>query len=220
MSLFIKVIVFFFFFSIKAHASQFPDSWCEEVFTGSNSSALAMSDREKREFIENLVKPFKEKRVFYRWQPKRISKKLIKAGEMTPQLYKHFISKNDSYAGGGLYVSEDITSSMIYGNSFIQVEVEPGYRYLDLLDIKIQEKLKAAGITNRDIYRLNPGVAVKDIKERYPYWVLKGQEGVRFKPPESSSQCNFTESTLEKRFCQDSIYTRKYLDFSMSFQAV
>ena len=38
--------------------------------------------------------------------------------------------------------------------------------------------------------------------------------------PESSSQCNSTESILEKRFCQDSIYTRKYLDFSMSFQVV
>ena len=38
--------------------------------------------------------------------------------------------------------------------------------------------------------------------------------------PESSSQSNSTERVLEKRFCQDSIYTRKYLDFSMNFQAV
>ena len=38
--------------------------------------------------------------------------------------------------------------------------------------------------------------------------------------PESSSQCNSTESILKKRFCQDFIYTRKYLDFSMGFQAV
>ena len=38
--------------------------------------------------------------------------------------------------------------------------------------------------------------------------------------PESSSQCNSTESILEKRFCQDFIYTRKYLNFSMGFQAV
>ena len=33
------------------------------------SSALAeMSDKEKREFIESLAEPSKEKRVFYRWQ--------------------------------------------------------------------------------------------------------------------------------------------------------
>ena len=38
--------------------------------------------------------------------------------------------------------------------------------------------------------------------------------------PESSSQCNSTESILEKRFCQDFIYTRKYFNFSMGFQAV
>ena len=38
--------------------------------------------------------------------------------------------------------------------------------------------------------------------------------------PESSSQCNSIESILEKRSCQDFIYIRKYLGFSMNFQAV
>ena len=49
---------------------------------------------------------------------------------------------------------------------------------------------------------------------------IRNQCSHKLYSPESSSQCNFTESILEKRFCQDFIYTRKYLNFSMGFQAV
>ena len=60
------------------------------------SNALAeMSDEEKREFIESLAKPSKEKKVFYRWQSEASRKTLIEAGEMTPKLYDYFMNLPD-----------------------------------------------------------------------------------------------------------------------------
>ncbi|MDE0092445.1 MAG: hypothetical protein OXN83_04065 [Oligoflexia bacterium] len=139
------------------------------------------SDGQKRAFIESLAETSQEKQVFYRWQSEKVANNLLRAGEMTPQIYNHFMSKNDTWAGAGLYVAEDIVSSHMYGNAIIQVELEPGYRYLNLRDKEVLEKLKSAGLTNKDVYELNPRVAVTDIKEGQPYWVLKKQEGVTFK---------------------------------------
>ena len=155
---------------------------CGLCFLFSGFALAKMSDEEARAFLESLAEPSKEKKVFYRWQSEQIKKNLLKAGEMTPQLYEHFMGKtNDLWAGAGLYVAEDMLSSANYGTDIIQVELEPGYRYLNLLDEKVKEKLKSAGLSINDVYRLNPRVAVTDIKTGDPYWVLKGQEGVRFK---------------------------------------
>ena len=52
---------------------------------------------------------------------------------------------------------------------------------------------------------------IEEVKKHIPHFIFF---------PESSSQCNFTESILKKRFCQEFIYIRKYLDFSMGFQVV
>ncbi|MDE0092446.1 MAG: hypothetical protein OXN83_04070 [Oligoflexia bacterium] len=148
-----------------------------------NSLALAeMSDEQKRSFIESLAETSQEKRVFYRWQSKKVANNLLRAGEMTPQLYEHFMRKNDPWAGAGIYVAEDISSSSQFGNTLIQVELEPGYKYLDLLDEKVVKKLEAKGLSIEDVYRLNPRVAVRDIKERKPYWTLKKREGLKFQP--------------------------------------
>lgn len=128
-------------------------------------------------------------------------KNFLEAGEMTPELYEYFMSRRpNSYEGGGFYVAEDISSSSgKYGKTLIQVEVKPGYKFLDFSDKKIQRQLKKKGISVEDIYRLKPRIALKghsiawwlsrdsqtfndsywDIK---PWWILKEGEGVIFKP--------------------------------------
>ena len=137
------------------------------------------SDQEKREFIESLIEPSKEKKIFYRWQSETARRNLIEAGEMTPQLYKYFM-KHTGASGAGVYVAENISSSSEFGDTIIQVEIEPGYKFLDLTDSDIRNQLRKKGITNEDVYRLNSKVAVKDSSGK-SWWVLKEQKGVKFK---------------------------------------
>lgn len=101
---------------------------------------------------------------------------------MTPELYNYFMNLQDATvaAGEGFYVAEDLASSSRYGASLIQVELEPGYKYLDLTDPDIYSQFKKNGISEVDVYNLNPRIAVK--YSGHPWWVLKGQEGVKFKP--------------------------------------
>ena len=147
----------------------------------SDTAIAKLSDQEKREFIENLATPLKQKRVFYRWQSEQSRKSLLKAGEMTPQLYKHFMSLTDPVAGSGLYVAGDMTSSSSYGATLLQVEVEAGYKILDLSNPEVKIKLSRQGITHRNINELNPKVAVK-YTEDAEWFVLKAKEGIKFKP--------------------------------------
>ena len=150
------------------------------LFSG---SALAkMSDEEARAFLESLAKPSTERRVFYRWQSETVTNNLLQAGEMTPQLYEHFMNTVDETAGSGFYVAEDIASSSSFGTNLIQVELEPGYKYLNLQDPEVQEKLKSEGLDNGDVFRLNPKVAVNYVNAEKRSWlVLKAQEGIKFK---------------------------------------
>ena len=145
------------------------------------SASADMSDHQKRTFLENLALPSSEKRTFYRWQSQQAKKNLLEAGEMTPNLYQYYMNIHDSWAGSGMYVSEDIVSSAQFGSSIIQVEIEPGQKYLNLLDQEVQKKLNSAGITNEDVYKLNPRVIISDVKEDLPYWVIKNSKGVAFK---------------------------------------
>ena len=87
-----------------------------------SDSALArffkLSDQKKREFIESLAKPSKEKKVFYRWQSETARKNLIEAGEMTPQIYKYFMEHTGGdVLGAGLYIAEDLSSSSRFGGN-------------------------------------------------------------------------------------------------------
>ena len=168
--------------------------WLCLLFSG---PALAeMSDQEKREFIESLAQSSKEKKVFYRWQSETSRKNLIEAGEMTPQLYNYFMEMGPrekwagfpagGFAGQGVYISEKANLSEHFGDTLIQVEVEPGYKFLDVSDESIVRTLKAKGISLEDVYLLNPNVAVKD-KAVPQAWVLKAREGVKFKPFSSKS---------------------------------
>ena len=152
--------------------------------------ALAeMSNQEKAEFMESLAKPLKERQIFYRWQSEKNTKTLVEAGEMTPEIYKYFMDKVDPIAGSGLYVAEDISSSSFlypHHTSLIKVEIEPGYKFLDLMDPEIKVKLEEKGIILDDIYKnnLNPNIAVRDTHAGMDgsWWILKAREGVRFKP--------------------------------------
>ena len=140
-----------------------------------------MSDQEKREFIESLSEPSKEKKVFYRWQSEEARRNLIETGEMTPELYDRFM-RQSGYLGGGVYIAEDMASSSPFGDTLMQVEIEPGYKFLNLTDPKIQKKLREKGILVDELTQIfNPKVAVKDTRES-GWWVLKAKEGVKFKP--------------------------------------
>ena len=116
---------------------------CSLCLFFSGYTLAEISDHEKREYIESLAKPSKEKKVFYRWQSEQSRKILIEEGEMTPKLYNYFMDVSDGYGGSGLYVSEDLTSSSGAGGTLIQVEIEPGHKYLDLDDPEIRKKINS-----------------------------------------------------------------------------
>ena len=154
---------------------------CSLCFLFSSFVEAELSDQEKREFIESLATPLKKKRIFYRWQSEQSKKNLLKAGEMTPQLYDYFMGLPDPIAGSGLYVAGDMASSSSYGATLLQVEVEAGYKILDFSDPEVKIKLSRQGITHKDINELNPKVAVK-YTEDAEWFVLKAKDGIKFKP--------------------------------------
>ena len=148
-----------------------------------------MSDDEKRAFIENLAEPSKEKMALYRWQSEETAKELLESGEIT-EFYKnnsHYNLDSRNNSGAGLYVAEDMITTSNYGPIIVQVEVEPGYRFLDLSDKTVIRKLKEKGVSLEDVYTLNPKVAVRDVdrfgndfKIKSKRWVLKASEGIKF----------------------------------------
>ena len=172
-----KQTCYYFFLSLflisLPHVSQTTNKDCHRLFV--------TEETQQQNFLEDLAKTSTKKKVFYRWTSEELKYTLLEDGEMNPELYEYLIRTDDPYAGGGLYVAEDMLSSSDFGTSIIQVEVEPGYKYLNLLDKNTQRKLKESGIANEDVYRLNPKIAVTDIIENMPFWVLKRQEGIRFK---------------------------------------
>ena len=149
------------------------------LFSGSLSAEL--SDEAKREFMEKSARP-QGRGIFYRWQSEERMRVLLRTGEMTPDLYEHYMSKQDPWGGAGFYVSRDMASSSEYGTTLIQVELEPGYKYLDLSDPAVKNELSAKNISVEDAFRLNPEVAVTDIKDGKDWLVLKFREGMKFKP--------------------------------------
>ena len=161
---------------------------CPLFFLFSGLVLAELSDQEKREFMESLAKPLKKKKTFYRWQDRynknqKQKKRLLEAGEMTLELYKEFMSYDDPFAGAGFYVAEEMTSSSYYGTTIIEVEVEAGYKFLNLSDPKIIKALKTKGITIGDAFSLNPEIAVKNIgDDDTGWWALKKREGIKFKP--------------------------------------
>ena len=169
--------------SIKFSSSLFLSFFLYLIFSCSvlGRMPLVMSDDEKRAFIESLAEPSKEKQTFYRWQDVEVRNILIEAKEVTTEIYDYYIKKGGGPNGGGIYIAEDMTSSSPYGKTIIEVEIEPGYRFLDISDKRVLEQLAEKGISREDISKLNPEIAVKDPFDR-EWWTLKKKKGVKFKP--------------------------------------
>ena len=114
---------------------------------------------------------------------------LINAGEMTSEIHQSLMrGKYEKPIYAGLYVSEDIGSPSAYGNNLIQVEVDPGYRFLHASN-EVRIKLRKQGISKEDVYRLGSQLAVPDpltsdplISIAYSWWILKAREGIKFQP--------------------------------------
>ena len=154
---------------------------CVIAVTAFYSYALRpLNDQEKIAIIEEMADPILERKVFYRWQSTDSRNSLIRAGKITPQLYEHFRGQT-GVAGGGLYMAQGPVSSSSFGNTLIQVEVEPGVKYLDLENYDTREELRKKGVSVDDVHRLNPDIAVR-YSDYNGWWVFKGQEGVSFKP--------------------------------------
>ena len=158
---------------------------CLLFFSGS-SFAVGLSDDKKRAFIESLAIPSSEEQVFYRWQPASAREKLLEAGEMTLELYEHYVGKKSEtkglhLVGQGLYVSEDMSSSSNYGETIVKVVLERGYPFIDLNDVRVQKQLQEKGIGLEEAYLLKPRVAVRD-HGLDSWWCLKRREGIRFEP--------------------------------------
>ena len=184
MSLFIKAIILFLFFNIKAHTSWFSGHFCEQTFAG-------LSDQKKSEFIENLAQPLSEDKVFYRWElsptiASTRAEELLAAGELTPDMHDSFWSR-DRYiaAGPGVYFSESIysASTLPLSSYIIQVVAQRGVKVLDTSNNGVQEKLMAAGIAMEDVHRLPAEVIVSDFREDIDdWWIFKGSKGIKFTP--------------------------------------
>ena len=126
-----------------------------------NGFAFAeLSDQQKQDFIESLAEPLKEKRVFYLWHTKANNRTLLKAGKMTSKIHQSFmIERSNQPFYEGLHVAEDISSSSAYGNNLIQVEVDPGYRFLHTSN-EARIKLREQEIPEKDVYRLGSQIAI------------------------------------------------------------
>ena len=149
-------------------------------FLFSHPILAQLSDQEKREFIENLAKPIQERRAFYRWQSEESRDTLIKDKKLTKERFKYFMRKDVGVlAGAGLYVAEDMHSSRTFGDTIIQVEVKEGMKYIDLTDVGTVSKLLNKGISEKDVYDLNPNIGIKYNSQ---HWVFKTREGVAFQP--------------------------------------
>ena len=164
----------------------------------SNAAKAELSQEEKKEFIDQqLAQPFPEGQVHYRWQPDEKTKELLDAGEMTQELYRDFTdikfmeslrlqiakggirSKTLPGAGPGMYISEDIHSSHMPGQTIIRVKLGPHFKYIDKEDLKFKEELHRKGISWKDVERLSGSHIA--FKYTDTWLVVRGRQGVQFK---------------------------------------
>ena len=163
-----------------------------------------LTDMEKISRMRQLADPSPEKGTFYKWVSKK-DRDILTDGKMTPEAYKYFMQfKGHFYlAGPGLYSYSLPSDGMLGGGEIlIQIETQPGYRYLNLSDINTLNSLKEAGITLQDIYKLNSHMALivpgkefselnkDELKESptilyetsQPAVVFKGEIGIKITP--------------------------------------
>lgn len=183
-----KVIYKFFICFISVFWFQFYSS--EEGIKAQAKTNPPLSDKEKKEFIEQLAESSNEKQIFYRWQ--------TKGSPMQWRADPKIKETNKDIQVNGMYVSSDIHSSSFLGDNLVQVEVDATHQFLDVTKKKMAEKLVSKGITQQDIQRLNPQIAIKAVREGLTgLWILRSNKGVKVKP--FSSQ-GVPLKTLEKSY--------------------
>ena len=178
---------------------------CFSCLLFSDFTLADLSDKQKREFIEQLAQPLPEKRVFYRWQSETSRSNLITERILTEERLQYFLNMEGGVlAGPGLYVAEDLHSSKRFGKTIMQVEADEGMNYVDLTDRETLRKLRQEGITIKDVYNLNPKVAVKYNTQ---HWVFKAREGVTFQPFSSKGipLDELDGPAMEKHYFRESI---------------
>ena len=140
-------------------------------------------DQQKIAFIESLAEPLAEDKTFYRWQSEESMKSLLSAGEFTPDLYARFMSiegdPERQRMGKGVYIADNPYSSLNYGDTLIQVNIAKGQKFLDITNPDIMRQLEAKGITMQNLKELPSSVIISYDNN---FMVIKGREGVTFKP--------------------------------------
>lgn len=171
------------------------------LFIFTNSVFAELSDQEKREFLESLAKPLEKPQTFYHWHTDiAFLQRLVKDGKMTSESYEYLITSRHDQAAAGLRVGERISDHFAfssrsmefdgekffgYGDAIlIEVTLDKDYPVLDLSDPEVKMKLEQRGISLDEAARFDPKVAVKGQPRRVEddsIWVLKRQQGVKFK---------------------------------------
>ena len=158
-----------------------------------------MSDQEKREFIESLAKPLEKPQIFYHWHTNiTFLQRLVKDSEMTSESYEYLIASRHDQGNAGLMVGERISDTFMFSSKLIEfdgekflgyddailieVTLDKGYPMLDLSDPEVKMELEQRGISVDEAAHLNPKIAVTgQPNERDSIWVLKKQQGIKFK---------------------------------------
>ena len=140
-------------------------------------------DKQKTAFIENLAKPLAKDKTFYRWQNEESMNSLLSAGELTPELHARFMSiegdPERQRMGKGVYIADNPYSSLNYGDTLIEVKIAKGHKFLDITNPDIMNQLKEQGITVQNLRELPSSVIISYDNN---FMVIKGREGVTFKP--------------------------------------
>lgn len=152
--------------------------FCGNAFAG-------LSDREKIDIIRGLAVP-SPKLIFYEWMSEIGLDTIFVDGEIITEIYKYVMRSagHFSLAGPGIYVDE-FGHGFFGDQALIQVEVEEGYRYLDLSNERILQSLKEKGITLEDVYRLNSNVALMgpyDYETFASKIIFQGTQGIKIVP--------------------------------------
>jgi hypothetical protein len=151
-----------------------------------HSLSWALKDSLRREMLERMAEITDEDIVFYRWGSPYEYDRVGNRRAFHIDTVNH--SDAAKSAGRGFYVSESPTESAEYGiekkgeYGLVTVTVKRGARFLDLTRPDVQARLKKMGLTNKDVFRLDPEVMVR-YTEAYrekskTFWVLKTHEGV------------------------------------------
>ncbi len=152
---------------------------------GSNwSPRNSLSDAEKMKVIEEMAQAISEKKVFFQWLKSEEREDFIQDRVFTQERYEDIMNNPDPKTGGaGVYVAENVSSSSKFGPAIMQVEIEPNtLKYIDLTDPKVVKDLAERGVMLKEVRALNPKNVVIKYDGYNEWWLIKGREGVTFKP--------------------------------------